>query len=90
MTDIIANLFVDLHLSKAKLTLFLVGNCFLIGSTVSVYSFHHILLRVLADGNTNSLRNALYDRHSSRFDIALHGMCCETKPNMRYRFQVSW
>jgi hypothetical protein len=85
-----ASLFVDVHLSKAKLTLFLDGNCFLIASTVSVYSLRQILLRVLADGNTNSRHNALYDRHSSRFDIAFHGICAETKRNMRYRFQVSW
>jgi hypothetical protein len=62
MTDIIANLFVDVHPSKAKLTLFLDGNCFLIASTASLDSLGQILLRVLADGNTNWLRNALYDR----------------------------
>jgi hypothetical protein len=74
MSDVIANLFVDVHLSKAKLTLILDGNCFLIASTVSVHSLRQILLRVLADGNTNSLRNALFDRHSSRFDITFHGI----------------
>jgi hypothetical protein len=42
------------------------------------------------DSNTNSLGNALYDCRSSRFDIAFHGICAKTKPNMRYRFQVSW
>jgi hypothetical protein len=62
MTDVIANLIVDVHLSKAKQTLFVDGDCFLIASTVSVYSLRHILLRVLADGNTNSLCNAFYDR----------------------------
>jgi hypothetical protein len=90
MTNITANLFIDVHPSKAKLTSFLDGNCSLIASTVSVYSLRPILLRVLAAGNTNSLRNALYDRRSSRFDIAFHGICAATKPNMRYRFQVSW
>jgi len=89
MTNVIANWFVDVHPSKAKLTLFVDGNCFLIPSTVSVYSLRQIVLRVLADGNTNSLRNALYDRVSSGFDIAFHGICAETKPHMRYRFQVS-
>jgi hypothetical protein len=74
MTDVIANLFVDAHPSKAKLTLFLDGNCFLIASTVSVYSFWQILRRVLADSKTNWLRNALYDRRNWRFDIALHGI----------------
>jgi len=60
MTVVIANLFLDVPLSKAKFTLFLDGNCFLIASTGSVYSLQQILLRVLADGDTNSLRNALY------------------------------
>jgi len=86
----IPNRFVDVHSSRAKLILFLDGNCFLSASTVSVYSLWQILLRVLADGNTNSLRNTLYDCCSSRFDIAFHGIWAETKPNMRYRFQVSW
>jgi hypothetical protein len=85
-----ASLFVDIHPSKAKLTLFLDGNCFLIASTVSVYSLQQILLRVLAHGNTNSLRNALYDRRCWRFDIEFHEIYAKTKPNMRYRFQVSW
>jgi len=89
MTDVIADLFVDVHPSNAKLTLFVDGNCFLIASTVSVYYLWQILLWVLADGNTNSLRNALYDHRSSRFDIAFHGICAETNPNMRYRIQVS-
>jgi len=74
MTDIIANLFIDVHLSKAKLTLFLDGNCFLIASTVSVDPLQQILLRVLAESNTNLLRNALYDRRSTRFDIVFDGM----------------
>ena len=74
MTDIIANLFGDVHPSKAKLTLFLAGNCFLIASTVSDISLWQILLRVLADGNTDLVRNALYARRSSMFDIAFHGM----------------
>jgi hypothetical protein len=64
--------FVDVNPSKAKLTLFLDGNCFLIASTVSVYSLRQILLRVLADGYTKSLRNELYEYHNSRFDIAFH------------------
>jgi len=83
MTDVSVNLFVDVHLSKAKLTLFLDGSCFLIASTVSVYSLWQTLPRVLADGITTLLRNALYDCRSSRLDIAFHGICAETKPNMR-------
>ena len=74
MTDDIANLIVDVQRSKAKLTLFLDGNCLLIASTVSVYSLRQILLRVLVDGNTNLLCNALYDQHSSRYDIDFHGI----------------
>ena len=75
--DVIANLFVDVHLSKAKLSLYVDSNCFIIASTVSVYSLWQILLRLLADGNTKSLLNALYDRRSSRFEIAFHGLCAE-------------
>jgi len=74
MTDVIANLFVDVYPSQAKLTLFLDGNCFLIASTVSEYSLRQRLLRVLADGSTSSLRNALYERCSSMIEIAFHGM----------------
>jgi len=78
----IANLFVDVHPSKAKQTFLLAGNCFLIASTVTVYSLRQILLRVLADGNTTLLRNALHERCSSTFDIVFHGMWAETYPNM--------
>jgi len=90
MTDVITNIFVDVHLSKAKRTLFLDGNSILIAFTVSVYSLLQILLRVLADGNTNRHRNAFYVLPSSRFDIAFNGILAETKPNMRIRFQVPW
>jgi len=83
MTDVMASLFVDIHPSKAKLTLFHIGNCFLISSTVSAYSLGQMLLRVVADGRTRSSRNDLNDRRSSRFDIAFHGICAETNPNMR-------
>jgi len=85
-----ANLFVDVHLSKAKLTLFRTSNCFLIASSVSAYSLRQMLLRVVADGSSRSSRNALYDRRSSTFDIAFHGICAETNPNMRLQFHVSW
>ena len=74
MIDVIDTLFVDVHPSKAKLTLFLVGNSFLIASTVSKYSLGQMLLRVLAEGSTSSLHNALYDRLSSGFHIAFHGI----------------
>jgi hypothetical protein len=84
MTNVTANLLVDVLLSKAKPTLFLDGNSFLIASTVSVYSLWQILLRELADGNTNSLRNTLYVHRSVMFDIEFHRTWAETKPNMRY------
>jgi len=44
-----ANLFVDVHLSKDKLTLLHDGKCILILSTVSEYSLPQMLQRVLAD-----------------------------------------
>jgi len=74
MTDVMANVFVDVYPSKAILTLFRDGNCFLIASTVRVYSLRQILLRVVADGSIRSLRKALYDRRSSRFDTAFDGI----------------
>jgi len=84
-----ANLFINVHLSKAKLPLFRDGNYFLIASTFSAYSPQQMLLRFGADSSNRSSRNTLYDRRSSRFDIAFHGMSAETNPNMRYRFHVS-
>jgi len=83
MTYVIANLFIDVHPSNAKLTLFLDSNCFSIASTASVDSIRQKLLRVLADGNTNSLRNASYERLSLMFDIVFHGISAENNPNMR-------
>jgi len=83
MTDIMASLFVDVHASEAKLTLFRDGNCYLIASTVSAYFLRQMLLNVVADGSTRSLCNALYNRPSSRLDIAFHGIWAETNPHMR-------
>jgi len=83
MTDVIANLFVDVPPSKAKLNLFLDGNCFLIASTVSVYSLRQMLRTKLADSYTNRLRNALYECCISSFDIAFHGIWAQTNPDMR-------
>jgi len=74
MTDVTASLFGDVHLSKAKLSLLRDGNCFLIASMVSEYSLQQMLLGVVADSSTRSPRNALYDCHSSRFDIVFHGI----------------
>jgi len=83
MTDCITSLFVDVHPSKAKLTLIRIGYCFLIASTVNAYSLRQMLVRVVVDDRTRSSYDALYDRHSSRFDTAFHGICAETNPNMR-------
>ena len=54
MIDVMAKLFVDVHPSNAKLTLFCDGNYFLIASTVSAYSVQQMLLSVVADGFTRS------------------------------------
>jgi len=83
MMDCMANLFVDVHLFKAKLTLFLDHNCVLIASTLSEFSLRQMLLSVLANRSTNFLRHALYRRRSSRFDLVFHGMWAETHPNIR-------
>jgi len=68
-----ACLFVDVHPSKAKLTLFHDGNCFLIASIVNAYTLQQMLLKVVADGSTWSLHNASFDRGCARFNIAFHG-----------------
>jgi len=47
-----ASLFLDVHPSKAELTIFLYGNCVLTASNVSGYSFWYMLLWVQADGST--------------------------------------
>lgn len=68
------NLFIGVHLSKAKLTLFPNGSCFLASYTVSMYYYEQMLQRVLADCSTNLLHNELYDGHSFRFDVELQGV----------------
>jgi len=90
MTDVIASLFVDVYLSKAKLTLLHSGNCFLIASAVSADSLRQTVLMVVAEWRTSTLRNASYDRRSSRFDIAFHEICAETNPNVKQQFHMSW
>jgi len=50
---VMANLFVDFHVSKAKPRLFLTAIVFLIASTVSEYSLQKMLLRVLLDSATS-------------------------------------
>jgi len=83
MTNDIANLFVDVCLSKAKLTLFLDGNVFLIAITVSVYSLQDVLFSVLPDSSANTLCNAYYDCQISWFDIVFHRIWAKTNPDMR-------
>jgi len=77
-----ASLFIDVHLSNAKLTVFCDSNCFIIVSTVNEYSLQKMLLRVVAGGSTRSLRNFLSDPGHSRFDTVFHGLCAETNPKM--------
>jgi len=77
-----ASMTIDVHPSKAKLTLFHDGNCFLIASTLRAYSLQQILLRVVADGRTRLLHNAVYDRRKSWCDIGFLGIWAETNPNM--------
>ena len=78
-----ANVFIDTHLSKDKLTLFVDGNYFIIGCTVSEYSLWQKLLRMLVNGTTRLLENALYHDVSSRFDIVFHGILANTICTMR-------
>jgi hypothetical protein len=70
MTDVIANLFVDIHQYKAKLSLFLDGNWVFIAPSVSEYSLWQRLLQVLPDGRTSLQCNTLLDHCSSKIDIA--------------------
>jgi hypothetical protein len=60
MTNGIADVSFDGHLSSAKLALFWDGKCVLIISMVNVYSVGQMLLSLLADSNTILLHNPLY------------------------------
>jgi len=82
MTEVLASLFVDERPSKAKVTEFRDANCFLIASTVGTYGLRQMLKKLVVDASNRSSDNALYDRRSSTFDIAFHGISAET-PNMR-------
>jgi len=90
MTEIMAGLYIDVPLSRAELTLFHHGNCFLIASTDSAYCVGQMLQRVIADGSTRSWHNALYDCPNSWIDIEFHRIWDKTNPNMRERFLMSW
>ena len=54
-----ANLYVDIHLSKSTLALFVESNCFLIASTASEYSLRQMLMTVPADVSTSKIHNAI-------------------------------
>jgi len=90
MTDVIASLFMVVHQSNAKLTWFRGRNYFLNASTLSAHSLRQMLLRVAAEASTSSLRNAVSDRQSFRYDLAFWGISGETNPNMRQQFDMSW
>jgi len=83
MNDFMANFFIDVHPSNAKLPLFHDGNCFIIASTVSEYSLWPMLSRLVVDRSTRSFRNAVYDCPSFWFEVALNGLWAKTIPNMR-------
>ena len=89
MTNVIANLFIDVHPWKAKLTLSLDGNCIIISPTASGYCLQQMLPSALADGSTSSLCIALSDCRSCWFDIEFHAIQAATKPNTRAQLQVS-
>jgi len=69
ITIVIANLFSNGHPSDTELTAFINSNCFLIKSGLTEESLQQMFLRVLADGSTTLLHNALYHCHSSRFEM---------------------
>jgi hypothetical protein len=74
MANGLPNVFVDVHPSKAKQTLFRDRVYFLIASTVSANSIRQMLLRVVVDGCTRLLSNPIYDHCSSRCDIMFRGI----------------
>jgi len=74
MTDVMANMVVDVHSADAKQTLFRDSNCFLIESTVNGYSLWQMWLKVVVYSSGRSLCDDLYDRHHSRFNIGFHGI----------------
>jgi hypothetical protein len=78
MTNVIADLFVDVYPSNAMLSLFLDSNCFLIASRVSEYSIWQMWLRVMADDRTTLPFIALNDGRSSMYHIAFHGIRAKT------------
>jgi hypothetical protein len=83
MTDVIVNLFVDVHLYKANLTLFRTSNGLLIAFSASEYSLQQMLPTVVADNSTRSSGNAVFLRHSSRFDIKFQAIYAELNSNTR-------
>lgn len=68
------NWFVDVHPSEAYPAWFLDGYYCFIASIVTEYALRYMLLIVLEDSSTNLFHNALYDHHTSRFEIVSHGI----------------
>lgn len=83
------NLFVAVHLSKAKLTLYHDCNCNSIASTVSAKSCQKLLPRVIADSSTISSPNDFYDPHQSTYEISLYEISGKTKFNLRSWIHLS-
>jgi hypothetical protein len=81
MTNVMARLFLDVQPSKAKQSLYLDGNCFLVAPTINEHSLGPMLISAIADGSTCWQRKALYGCRSSRLDIAFHRIWAETNPN---------
>jgi len=59
MTAVMASLFTDVHPSNAGQTAVHDGKCFIIAFTVNVYFLPQMLFRVVEDGSTRSLLEAL-------------------------------
>ena len=84
MSNVMANLFVDVQPSNAELTFFVDGNYFLIAKTVCLYVLWQILRSMMVDSMTSSLCNAFYDCRRSRHDITFNGIYAETNRNMSW------
>ena len=78
-----ATFFVDFQKSKAKPTLFLGGNCFLIASTISENSLQQMLLSVLVDSSIKPHSNRSYDLCSTRFGMVFHAIRGKMNSKMR-------
>jgi len=89
MTDVMANLFVDVHPFRAELTWLHDCNSIWIESTISEYFLRLILLCVLVAGKADSLRNTVYDLLGSGLRIVFPGNCGKTDTRLISQFPVS-